>query len=76
MGLPVTASADETRQLIEGKLQEARDAANVQVVVDEVAAVTVKLSLMDDEGVFHEAPPLTKPAKEEGLLQKLTDTEQ
>ena len=42
--LPTAGSADETRQLIEGKLQETRDVANVQVVVDETAT-TVKLSV-------------------------------
>ena len=52
--LPTAGSADETRQLIEGKLQETRDVANVQVIVDETTATIVKLSLMDDEGIFHE----------------------
>lgn len=78
---PLTGgSADETRQLIEGELQESRDSANVQVVVDETASVTVKLSLMDDEGIFHEAAPFDKPAKgsqpDDDVLQRLTDAEQ
>ena len=78
--LPTGGSADETRQLIEGKLQESRDSAIVQVVVDETASVTVKLSLMDDEGIFHEAAPFDKPAKgsqpDDDVLQRLMDAEQ
>ena len=78
--LPTAGSADETRQLIDGKLQETRDSSNVQVVVDETASITVKLSLMDDEGIFHEAAPFDKPAKEphpdDDVLQRLADAEQ
>ena len=61
--LPTAGSADEVRTLIEGKLQETREVANVQVVVDETTTTTVKLSLMDDEGIFHEVTPYDKPSK-------------
>jgi hypothetical protein len=65
--------------IIEGKLQETRESANVQVVVDETPSITVKLSLMDDEGIFHEAAPFDKPAKDSGpdddVVQRLTDAE-
>ena len=78
--LPTAGSVDETRQLIEGKLQETWDSANVQVVVDKTASITVKLTLMDDENIFHEASPFNKPAKEkqpdDDVLQRLADTEQ
>ena len=80
MELPTGGSADATRQLIEGKLQDTRDSANVQVIVDESTSITVKLSLMDDEGIFHEAAPFDKPAKEpspgDGVMQRLADAEQ
>ena len=79
MELPTAGSADETRQLIEGKLQETRDVANIQVVVDETTATTVKLSLIDDEGIFHEAAPFDRSAKgsqpEDDVLQRLEDAE-
>ena len=54
--LPITGSANEIRQLIEGKLQEAHDVRNVQVVVREDTTVNVALSLVDEDGVaksFH-----------------------
>ena len=56
-------SADETRQLIEGKRQNTQDIANVQVVVDETTTITMKLSLVNDKGIFHKAAPFDKPAK-------------
>ena len=61
MGLPSTGSADEVRQLIEGKLGDERAVRNVQVVLEESSFLGVKLSLTDGEGVFLEADPLQKP---------------
>ena len=64
------------RQLIEGKLQETREVSNVQVVVAESTIKEVKLSLMDDSGVFVEAPVyrLTKDTSEcGGLRQELEE---
>lgn len=52
------------RQLIEGKLAETREVNNIQVVVAEATVQGVKLSLMDDEGVFAETPTITRLAKE------------
>ena len=40
LGLPTTGSADEIRQLIEGKLEEGHDVHNVQVVMNEATTVT------------------------------------
>ena len=51
MELPSTGSADEVRQLIEGKLQEEREVRNVQVVLEEASFRQFKLSLTDEEGV-------------------------
>ncbi len=76
LSLPSTGSADEVRQLIEGKLQETREVSNVQVVVAESTIKEVKLSLMDDSGVFVEAPVcrLTKDTSEcGGLRQELEE---
>ena len=61
MGLPSTGSADEVRQLIEGKLGDEREVRNVQVILEESSFLSVKLSLTDGEGVFLEADPLQKP---------------
>ena len=61
MGLPSTGSADEVRQLIEGKLGDEREVRNVQVVLEEASVLNVKLSLTDEEGVFLEAEPLQRP---------------
>ena len=44
LGLPMTGSADETRQLIVGKLEEEHDVHNVQVVVHEATTVNVTLT--------------------------------
>ena len=53
--------------------------ANVQVVVNETTATTVKLSLMDNEGSFHKVAPFDKSDKEsqpeDEVLQRLVDTE-
>ena len=76
--LPTVGSADEIRQLIEGKLEEGHDVHNVQVVVDE--ATTVNVTLVDEEGVFLEVEPFQKEVKEssesEETLQKLAEAEQ
>ena len=76
--LPTTGSADEIRQLIEGKLQSTRDVHNVQVVVEETQTISLKLSLMDDEGIFLESAPSTKPFKEpqDELRRRLAEVEQ
>ena len=50
--LPTTGSADQIRQLIEGKLQEDREISKIQVVVQESTYRELKLSLIDEEGVF------------------------
>ena len=44
MGLPSTGSADEVRQLIEGKLGDEHEVRNVQVVLEEASFLNVKLS--------------------------------
>jgi hypothetical protein len=51
MGLPTAASADELRQMIEGKVQERdREPRNVQVIVGE----DTTLKLCDERGAFLE----------------------
>jgi len=71
LGLPTAGSADEVRQLIEGKLQETRDVNNIQVVVAEATVREVKLSLMDDDGVFVETPAVSRLAKETTVSEEL-----
>ena len=44
MGVPSTGSADEVRQLIEGKLGDEREVRNVQVVLEKASVLNVKLS--------------------------------
>ena len=62
LGLPTSGSANQLRQVVEGKLQEEHDPLNVQVMVEEISAIGVKLSLVDEEGVFL----VTEPAEKEG----------
>ena len=80
LGLPTTGSADETRQLIEGKLEEGHDVHNVQVVVQEATTVNVTLSLMDEEGVFLNVDQFQRAVKDssesEEMLEKLANAEQ
>ena len=57
LGLPTSGSVDQLRQVVEGKLQEDHDPLNVQVRVEETADMSVKLSLIDEEGVFLETGP-------------------
>ena len=64
LGLPTTGSADQIRQLIEGKLQEDREVSNVQVVVRESTYRELVLSLIDEDGVFLETDPATKSEEE------------
>ena len=45
MGLPSGGSADEVRQLIEGKLQDEHEVRNVQVVFEEASFLNVRISL-------------------------------
>ncbi len=55
--LPLTASADETRLLIEGKLEELGHAPrNVQVVLED-ATLGTHIRLQDYEGVFLDLEP-------------------
>ena len=73
--LSTTGSAD---QLIEGKLQEDREVSNIQVVVQESTYRELKLSLIDEEGVFLETDPTTKSIEDttmelEGLTEALTE---
>ena len=57
LGLPTQGSADQLRQLIEGKLETGlgRESGNVQVVVQVTTPLEHKLLLMDEGGVFQEA---------------------
>ena len=63
--LPTTGSADQIRQLTEGKLQEDREVSNVQVVVQESTYRELKLSLIDENRVFLETDPSTRSKLEE-----------
>ena len=73
--LPVTGATDQLRQLIEGKLESARHkkAANVQVILQEEQRIEMKLSLLDEGGVFLETKPLvqsrSEAESERGTLQ-------
>ena len=76
MELPSTGSADEVRQLIEGKLQDEHEVRNVQVVLEETSFLNIKFSLTGEEGVFLEADPLQKaPVHSAGLERKLSEAE-
>jgi hypothetical protein len=78
LGLPTTGSSDKVRQLIEGKFQESRDVHNIQVVVYKIPSISLKLSLIDEDGVFVESIPIVKPVKEVGkdVRLRLTEAEQ
>ena len=69
--LPSSGSGDELRQLTEEKLQESHDVHNVQVVVEEAQTVTLKLSLMDEGGVFLESTPSVRPARDSKVQEDL-----
>ena len=58
--LPTTGSADQLRQLIEGKLESDKrvEATNVQVVIQEEQCVELKLSLMDESGILLTTEPI------------------
>ena len=56
LDLPTSGSADEVRQLIEGKLAD-RDAQNVQVMVDETLRMQTMIWLVDSEGPFLQTDP-------------------
>ena len=65
MELPVTGSADQLRQLIEGKLQtEGHETTNILVVVEETSLVEMKLSLLAEGGVFLETTPLSRAGQD------------
>ena len=62
--LPTTASANEIRQMIDGKLTEmGREPPNVQVVVQRELGGTLRarLYLQDESGVFMESEPAPEP---------------
>ncbi len=53
LDLPTSASADETRQLVEGKLEGLnKEPRNVQVIIQEVDDGSASLYLTDEDGVF------------------------
>ena len=65
LGVPGTASADEVRQVVEGKLGElGRDPRNTQVCWVEVEE-GLKVTLKDADGVFLEVEPEENGAQEE-----------
>ena len=65
LGVPGTASADEVRQVVEGKLGElGRDPRNTQVCWVEVED-GLKVTLKDADGVFLEVEPEESGAQEE-----------
>ena len=54
LGLPTSASTEEVRQMIEGKLEDqSRQPSNVQVVIEPPG----KISLHDEGGEFLAIPP-------------------
>jgi hypothetical protein len=77
LGLPTSGSADQIRQLIEGKLEgeDDRDVANVQVIIQESPQVQIKLSLVDGDGVFLETSPTIKTVEktESALTRELSE---
>ena len=64
LGLPTTASPDDIRRMIDGKLAEiGREPPNVQVVVQrEVKGDRAYLYLQDASGVFLESEPDPEPS--------------
>ena len=73
LGLPTTASSDDLRTLIEGKLTEAgRDPLHTQVVLREHERGT-HMSLQDETGVFHEFDP---PEADDPHGSELSDVEE
>ena len=67
--LPVMGATDQLRQLIERKVESAkhREAANVQVVLQEEQRVETKLSLMDEGSVFLRMKSLVQSRQEAEL---------
>ena len=58
LSIPTSASGDELRQLIDGKLEGMeREPRNVQVVISEAEHGAERLSLWDDDGAFLEVDP-------------------
>ena len=55
MGIPTTASSEDLRLMIGGKLEDmGREQQNVEVVIDERGSALVHIALRDDDGVFSE----------------------
>ena len=78
LGLPTTASPDETRQnlMIDGRLADMeREPQNVQVVVQEteVCGTEVRLLLLGESGVFRETESYLEPV-EPRVLNRMRDS--
>ncbi len=57
-GLPVNLSKEELRQQVDGKLIEMqREPGHVQVVLQETIKTELRMSLVDDSGVFETCGP-------------------
>ena len=65
--LPTSGSADQVRQLIEGKLRSDldRESSNVQVVIKECSLVEVTLALTDESEQFLVTSSQNRPGEEE-----------
>ena len=73
MEVPASASTDDTRQMLEGKLLElGREPLNVQVVVSEEGNIVLR----DDEGVFHEVQDTDKSREEREERHSTSEGEQ
>ena len=63
--LPAVGSADEIRQVIEGKLQSSGyEVANVQVILEESSLIQTKIFLEGEGGRILETNPLTRASKD------------
>ena len=59
MGLPTSASLEDTRQMLEGKIGEMeREPRNMQVVLQDVEG-GVHITLRDADGIFLEIEPVS-----------------
>ena len=80
MGLPESASAEEPRQLIEGKLQDDNhEPQNVQVIISETrrSGETLQtISLMDESGMFMTTEETVQPLSRADLEGKIRALEE